>query len=123
MSAALRSNAVISLPYVADTSRDVLVYYLPNISVQKNLGYKRSNIASGRTLCEGHDRRRRAELFQVSKDDRVFGLIRYKSDDFSENSYSNCEVCVVMSLLMSVISREYNVRVLSELIILDKSCN
>ena len=33
----------------------------------------------------------------------MFGLIRYKSDDFSENSYSNSEICVVMSLLVSPI--------------------
>ena len=49
----------------------------------------------------------------------MFGLIRYKSDDFSENSYSNSEICVVMSLLMSPImcnSREYYLHKLSELI-------
>ena len=48
----------------------------------------------------------------------MFGLIRYKSDDFSENSNSNSEVCAVMSLLMPlmpVISREYNVHEVSEL--------
>ena len=60
----------------------------------------------------------------------MFGLIRYKSDDFSENSYSNSEICVVMSLLVSPImwnSREYYfeyyLHELSELIIVDKSCN
>ena len=26
----------------------------------------------------------------------MLGLIRYKSDDFSENSYRNSEICVVM---------------------------
>ena len=62
----------------------------------------------------------------LSKDDRVFGLIRYKSDDFSENSYSNSEICVVMSLLVSPIMwniREYYLHELSELINLDKSWN
>ena len=52
----------------------------------------------------------------------MFGLIRYKSDDFIENSCSNSEVCVVMPLLMSlmpVFSLEYNVHELSELIILE----
>ena len=56
----------------------------------------------------------------------MFGLIRYKSDDFSENSYSNSEICVVMSLLVSLmmwISRGYYLHKLSELIHLDKSCN
>ena len=55
----------------------------------------------------------------------MFGLIQYKSDDFSENSYSNSEMCVVMSLFVSLmwISREYNLHELSELINLDKSCN
>ena len=41
----------------------------------------------------------------------MFGLIRYKSDDFSENPYSNSEICVVMSLLVSPIMwniREYD---------------
>ena len=40
----------------------------------------------------------------------MFGLTRYKSDDFSEHSYSNSEICVVMSLLVSPIMwniREY----------------
>ena len=37
----------------------------------------------------------------------MFGLIRYKSDDFSE-SYSNSEICVVMSLLVSPIM--WNIR-------------
>ena len=56
----------------------------------------------------------------------MFGLIRYKSDDFSENSYSNCEICVVMSLMVSPIMwniREYYLHELSELINLDKSWN
>ena len=60
----------------------------------------------------------------------MFGLIRYKSDDFSENSYSNSEICgpicVVMSLLVSPIMwniREYYLHELSELINLDKSWN
>ena len=26
----------------------------------------------------------------------MFGLIRYKSDNFSENSYSNSKLCVVI---------------------------
>ena len=54
----------------------------------------------------------------------MFGLIRYKSDDFSENSCSNSEICVVMSLLVSPIMwniREYYLHELSELINLDKS--
>ena len=48
----------------------------------------------------------------------MFGLIWYKSDDFSENSYNNSEICVVMSLLVSPImcSREYYLHELSELI-------
>ena len=57
---------------------------------------------------------------------RMFGLIRYKSDDFSENPYSNSEICVVMSLLVSSIMwniREYYLHELSELINLDKSWN
>ena len=42
----------------------------------------------------------------------MFGLMLYKSDDFSENAYSNSEICVVMSLWVSPIiimwnSREY----------------
>ena len=48
----------------------------------------------------------------MSKDDRVFGLIWYKSDDFSENSFSNSEICVVMLsllVLLTRISREYTV--------------
>ena len=52
----------------------------------------------------------------------MFGLIRYKYDDFSENSYSNSEICVVMSLLVSSIIwniREYYLHELSELINLD----
>ena len=56
----------------------------------------------------------------------MFGLIRYKSDDFRENSYSNSEICVVMSLLVSPImwnSRKYYLQELSELINLDKSWN
>ena len=58
----------------------------------------------------------------------MFGLIviRYKSDDFSESSYSNSEICVVMSLLVSPIIwniREYYLHELSELINLDKSWN
>ena len=56
----------------------------------------------------------------------MFGLIRYKSDDFSENLYSNSGICVVMSLLVSPImwnSREYYLHGLSELINLDKSWN
>ena len=58
----------------------------------------------------------------------MFGLIRYKSDDFSENSFSNSEICVglVMSLLVSPIMwhiREYYLHELSELINLDKSWN
>ena len=56
----------------------------------------------------------------------MFGLIRYKSDDFSGISNSNREICVVMSLLVSPImwnSREYQLHELSELIIVDKSCN
>ena len=56
----------------------------------------------------------------------MFGLIRYKSDDFSENSYSNCEICVVMSFMVSPIMwniREYYLHELSELINLDKSWN
>ena len=56
----------------------------------------------------------------------MFGLIRYKSDDFSENSYSNSEICVVMSLLMSPKmwnGREYYLHELSKLIYLDKSWN
>ena len=56
----------------------------------------------------------------------MFGLIRYKSDDFSENSKANSEICEVMlSLLMSLMldSREYHLHELSELINLDKSCN
>ena len=63
------------------------------------------------------------DIFHLSKDDRVFGLIRYKSDDFSQNSYSNSEICVVMSLLVSPIMwniREYYLHELSELINLDK---
>ena len=72
-----------------------------------------------------------AELFHLSKDDRLFGLIpgpntviRYKSDDFSENSLSNSEICAVMSLLVSPIiwnSREYFLHEQSELVNLDKS--
>ena len=56
----------------------------------------------------------------------MFGLIRYKSGDFSKNSYSNSEICVVMSLLVSPIMwniREYDLHELSELINLDKSWN
>ena len=56
----------------------------------------------------------------------MFGLIRYKSDDFSENSYSNREICVVVSLLVSPIMWnicEYYLHELSELINLDKSWN
>ena len=56
----------------------------------------------------------------------MFGLIRYKSDNFSENSYSNSEICVVMSLLVLPIMwniREYYLHDLSELINLDKSMN
>ena len=60
----------------------------------------------------------------------MFGLIRYKSDDFSENSNSNSEICVVvmLSFLMSLIldSREYilyNLHELSELVNLDQSRN
>ena len=56
----------------------------------------------------------------------MFGLIRYKSDDFSENVYSNSEICVVMSLLVSPIMwniREYYLHELFELINLDKSWN
>ena len=56
----------------------------------------------------------------------MFGLIRYKSGDFSENLYSNSEICEVMSKLVSLmtwISREYKLHELSELINLDKSCN
>ena len=56
----------------------------------------------------------------------MFGLIRYKSDDFSENTYSNSEICVVMSLLVSPIMwniREYYLHELSELIHFDKSWN
>ena len=56
----------------------------------------------------------------------MFGLIRYKSDDFSENSYSNSEICVVMSLLASPRMwniREYYLHELSALINLDKSWN
>ena len=56
----------------------------------------------------------------------MFGLIRYKSDDFSENAYSNSEICVVMSLSVSPIMwniREYCLHELSELINLDKSWN
>ena len=56
----------------------------------------------------------------------MFGLIRYKSDDFSENSYSNSEICVVMSLFVLPIMwniREYYLHELSELINLDKSWN
>ena len=55
----------------------------------------------------------------------MFGLIRYKSDDFSENSYSNSEICVVMSLLVSPMwnIREYCLHDLSELINLDTSWN
>ena len=32
----------------------------------------------------------------------MFGLIRYKSDDFSENSYSNSEICVVTDVIVGV---------------------
>ena len=56
----------------------------------------------------------------------MFGLIRYKSDDFSENSYINSEICVVMSLVVSPIMwniREYYLHDLSELINLDKTWN
>ena len=56
----------------------------------------------------------------------MFGLIGYKSDDFSENSYSNSDICVVMSLLVSPIMwniREYYLHELSELICMDKSWN
>ena len=56
----------------------------------------------------------------------MFGLIRYKSDDFSENSYSNSDICVVMPLLVSPIMwniREYDLHELSELINLDESWN
>ena len=54
----------------------------------------------------------------------MFGLIRCKSDDFSENVYSNSEICVVMSLLMALgIRGEYNLHELSEVIHVDKSCN
>ena len=59
----------------------------------------------------------------------MFGLIWYKSDDFSENSYSNSEICVVMSLLVSPIMRNIRkfylqfLHELSELINLDKSWN
>ena len=57
----------------------------------------------------------------------MFGLIWYKSDDFSEkNSYSNSEICVVMSLLVSPIMwniRKFYLHELSELINLDKSWN
>ena len=47
----------------------------------------------------------------------MFGLIWYKSDDFSENLYSNSEICVVMSLLVSPIMwniREYYLHELSQ---------
>ena len=56
----------------------------------------------------------------------MFGLIWYKSDDFSGNSYSNSEVCVVMSLLVSPIMwniREYYLHELSKLINVDQSWN
>ena len=56
----------------------------------------------------------------------MFGLIRYKSDDFSEDAYSNSDICVVMSLLVSPImwnSREYYLQELSELIHVDTSWN
>ena len=56
----------------------------------------------------------------------MFGLIRYKSGDFSKNSYNNSEICVLMSLLVSPIMwniREYYLHELSELINLDKSWN
>ena len=39
-------------------------------------------------------------IFHHSKDTKVFGLIRYKSDDFSENSNTNSEMCVVLLLFL-----------------------
>ena len=51
----------------------------------------------------------------------MFGLIWYKSDDFSENSYSNSDICVLMSLLVSPIM--WNIREYYLLINLDKSWN
>ena len=54
----------------------------------------------------------------------MFGLIRYKSDDFSGNSNSNSEICVVLlSFLIYRSCRENKLHGLSELINLDKTCN
>ena len=57
----------------------------------------------------------------------MFGLIRYKFDDFSGNSNSNMRSVVVMldiSLMSdSRVICEYKLHGLSELIHLDKSCN
>ena len=61
MAAAYRCSQVISLPYAADTSSDVLAY-VSNASFNKKLSYRRSNIAN------------LAEIFHLSKDDRVFGV-------------------------------------------------
>ena len=56
-----RCSQVISLPYAADTSSDVLAY-VSNASFLKKISYRRSNIAN------------LAEIFHLSKDDRVFGV-------------------------------------------------
>ena len=53
----------------------------------------------------------------------MFVLIRYKSNDFSENAYSNSEICVVMLVsLMTISDSVANIILheLSELIIVDK---
>ena len=58
----------------------------------------------------------------------MFGLMRYKSDDFIGNSSSNNDICaVLLSFLIyrscrSRVTREYKLHGLSELIHLDKSC-
>ena len=60
----------------------------------------------------------------------MFGLIRYKSDDFSGNSNGNSDICVVLlsfliyrSCLDWRVTRKYKLHGLSELIHLDKSGN
>ena len=57
------------------------------------MSYKRSNIAN------------LEELFHLSKDDTVFGmfgLIRYKSNDFSGNSSGNSEIYAVLFVILDI---------------------
>ena len=60
----------------------------------------------------------------------MFGLIRYKSNDFSGNSSSDSEIYAVLFVILDIslmshirVTREYKLHGLSELINLDKSCN